>query len=111
MRPVFELAFGKRPQEELYDLSKDPDYMENVACKGEYSEIRADLSRRLMAVLREQDDPRVTESPPRFDRPPFAGPPSEEWQAEFLEWLATYDPGALAGMERLATSLPEHPNS
>ena len=82
VKPLFELGFGKRPQEELYDLRKDPDYMENVAYDSEYEQIRADLFSRLMAVLEEQDDPRVTESPPRFELPPYGGPVPEEWHAE-----------------------------
>ena len=82
VKPLFELGFGKRPQEELYDLRKDPDYMTNVAYDSEYEHIRADLYSRLMAVLQEQDDPRVTESPPRFEFPPYGGPVPEEWHAE-----------------------------
>ena len=75
-------ASASVPQEELYDLRKDPDYMQNVAYDSEYEQIRADLNSRLMAVLHEQDDPRVTESPPRFEFPPYGGPVPEEWHAE-----------------------------
>ena len=92
VKPLFQLGFGKRPQEELYDLRKDPDYMQNVAYESEYEQIRADLNSRLMSVLNEQNDPRLTESPPRFEQPPYAGPMSEEWQAENRRWLATRDP-------------------
>ena len=92
VKPLFQLGFGKRLQEELYDLRKDPDYMQNVAYESEYEQIRADLNCRLMAVLNEQNDPRLTESPPRFEQPPYAGPMSEEWQAENRRWLATRDP-------------------
>ena len=31
VRPLFEIAIGKRPLEELYDLRVDPDHMNNVA--------------------------------------------------------------------------------
>ena len=78
VRPLYELGFGKRPQEELYDLRNDPHYMNNVASDSEYEQVRADLNSRLMALLQEQDDPRLTESPPRFELPPYAGPVSEE---------------------------------
>jgi len=90
--PLFELGFGKRPQEELYDLRNDPHYMNNVANDSEYEQIRADLNSRLMALLQEQNDPRVTESPPRFEQPPFAGPLDDEWHAENMRWLASRDP-------------------
>ncbi len=80
--PLFWLGFGKRPQEELYDLKADPDYMTNVAGNPEYQAIRDGLNAELMQVLTEQQDPRMTESAVRFEREPFAGPVSDEWLME-----------------------------
>ncbi|MCL2741719.1 MAG: sulfatase [Oscillospiraceae bacterium] len=74
VRPLFELGFGKRPREELYDLRADADHMENLAGKAGYGEVADGLRNRLMAILREQNDPRVTESPCRFEEQPYAGP-------------------------------------
>lgn len=74
VRPLFELGFGKRPQEELFDLRTDPDYMNNLAQDPAYNAIRQQLHDRLMAQLRLQDDPRVTELPCRFEHAPYAGP-------------------------------------
>ena len=96
MKPLFELGFGKRPKEELYDLRKDPDYLQNVAYESEYEQIRADLHSRLMAVLNEQDDPRVTEDPSRFEFPPYGGPVPEEWHAENKRVLFAKDPRVYA---------------
>ena len=96
VKPLFELGFGKRPKEELYDLRNDPDYMVNVAYDDGYEHIRADLYSRLMAVLQEQDDPRVTESPPRFEFPPYGGPVPEEWHAENRKLLFEKDPRVYA---------------
>jgi hypothetical protein len=31
VEPLYQLGFGKRPREELYDLRKDPAYMHNVS--------------------------------------------------------------------------------
>lgn len=31
VEPLYQLGFGKRPREELYDLAKDPAYMNNVS--------------------------------------------------------------------------------
>jgi N-sulfoglucosamine sulfohydrolase len=80
--PLFDLAFGKRPLEELYDLRSDPDYMTNVAAEPAYQNERQELHDQLMQILKDQDDPRVTESPPRFELPPYAGPVSAEWKRE-----------------------------
>ena len=79
VEPLFQLGFGKRPSEELYDLRKDPDYITNVADDPDYVTIRSELKTQLMSLLRTQDDPRVVESPPRFEQAPFAGPVPEEW--------------------------------
>ena len=72
--------------------------MKNVAYDSEYEHIRADLNARLMAVLKEQDDPRIAESPPRFEQPPFAGPVPEEWDAENRRLLAARDPRLFANV-------------
>ena len=70
----FALGFGKRPQEELYDLRKDSHYMNNVADDPGYQETKKELHNQLMTVLREQNDPRVVEEPCRFEHAPYASP-------------------------------------
>ena len=78
----FDLGFGKRSQEELYDLRVDPHYMNNVADDPEYDAPKQEHHDRLMALLREQEDPRVVEEPCRFEHEPYAGkdPQREERQ-------------------------------
>jgi hypothetical protein len=73
VKPLFELGFGKRPYEELYDLRNDPDYMHNVADISEYADVKKELRDSLLDVLRTQLDPRVTELPCRFEHAPYAG--------------------------------------
>ena len=69
----FDLGFGKRPQEELYDLRTDPHYVHNLAQDPSYAEAKATLHTQLLTVLQEQNDPRVVELPCRFEHPPYAG--------------------------------------
>ena len=64
---------SQRPREELYDLRKDPHYMVNVATQPDYQRARRELEGRLLATLREQADPRLVESPPRFESFPYGG--------------------------------------
>ncbi|MEZ4712812.1 MAG: sulfatase [Caldilineaceae bacterium] len=78
VQPLFELGFGKRPQEELYDLRVDPHYMHNLAHNPEYDAVREELATQLMQVLRQQDDPRIMEEPCRFEHAPYAGPVADE---------------------------------
>ena len=77
VEPLFELGFGKRPREELYDLKRDPDYMKNVADDPAYDNVRGELEARLMKTLEEQDDPRLMEQPCRYEYEPYAGPPAQ----------------------------------
>ena len=74
VRALFEMGFGKFPAEELYDLDRDPHYLDNVAGDAAYADAREHLSARLLAALREQRDPRVTEPDCRFERSPYTDP-------------------------------------
>ncbi|GAB5562516.1 MAG: hypothetical protein SynsKO_41630 [Synoicihabitans sp.] len=68
----YELAFAKRPAEQLYDVRRDPHCVDDLGADPRYAEVRQKLRERLLAELRGQDDPRVSgtghvfESYPRF---------------------------------------------
>jgi N-sulfoglucosamine sulfohydrolase len=70
----YDYAFGKRPAEELFDLRKDPDQMHNVAGDSHYDAVRKELSARLLHILTEAGDPRVTGDKLTFERSPFTDP-------------------------------------
>ena len=76
VEPLYDLAFGKRPREELYDLNEDPDYMNNVADDPAYANVKRQLEGRLIALLEAQNDPRLMEQPCRYEYEPYAGPPA-----------------------------------
>jgi N-sulfoglucosamine sulfohydrolase len=73
VRKLFELAFGKRPAEELYDLQKDPAQLNNVAGRPQYAEIQEKLADALMAELKATRDPRVLGKGDIFDKYPYYG--------------------------------------
>ena len=79
IKPKFQLAFGKRPAEELYDLNSDPYYMNNVAEDPAYADTLKNLSNTLMGVLEKHGDPRITEEDCRFENSPYAGAISTDW--------------------------------
>lgn len=70
----YNYAFGKRPGEELFDLSKDPDQIKNVADDPAYAKTKQELAQRLMSTLMQVGDPRVTGDGLTFERPPFTDP-------------------------------------
>jgi len=73
VKPLFALAFGKHPAEELYDLAKDPDQLHNVAADPAYAAARKKLAAQLMAELRATADPRVLGKGDLFDAYPYGG--------------------------------------
>ena len=81
-REVFQIGFGKRPAEELYDVRNDPHHMKNLARDPDYTSRKQALSEKLEAVLREQNDPRMSEGSCRYDNAPFTDWPCPEETAE-----------------------------
>lgn len=73
LQALYDLSFGKRPAEELYDLRTDPHQLHNVANDPAYAQARERLSERLTALLREREDPRVTGTNPTLDRTEYFG--------------------------------------
>jgi len=70
----YEIAFGKRPEVELYDVRKDPDMINNLAGIPKFAKIKKKLADQMIKELTRARDPRVVENPPRFERPPFTNP-------------------------------------
>jgi Arylsulfatase A and related enzymes len=69
---IWELNFGRRPAEELYDLNRDPDCLQNLAADSAFSARRDRMREQLFAELRAQDDPRMAGEGEVFDRYPSA---------------------------------------
>jgi uncharacterized sulfatase len=57
--PFFEIAVGKRPQFELFELGKDPFCLVNLAGYPEYSEVEEEMKQVLINELEKSGDPRV----------------------------------------------------
>lgn len=73
IRPFFELNFGKRPEEELYDLRKDPFQISNVAEDSAYAESRRRLRSRVKQWMEATGDPRVDPEFDQWDDYPYFG--------------------------------------
>jgi arylsulfatase A-like enzyme len=77
-RRFFELAFVKRPAEELYDLTSDPRQLVNVAERADLAGAKAGLRSALDAWMRRTHDPRLDPADDRFDRFKYFGQPTRE---------------------------------
>lgn len=85
----WDLAFGKRPHEELYDVIADPDAMNNLADHSAYQDILKQLSFRMDSVMQATGDPRRNNENCIFDKPPFTNV-SEPILKEQQEYNARY---------------------
>jgi hypothetical protein len=65
---LYQLAAGKRPGRELYDLLKDPFQMSNVAAEPSYAQTMERLDAQLTAELKSSGDPRAHGRGDEFDR-------------------------------------------
>ena len=72
-KKYFELAFGKRPTEELYDHAYATDQTQNVAPQAKYSAVRETLCTRLDQRLLELEDPRALGRDFPWDNQPYYG--------------------------------------
>lgn len=69
----WQVNFGKRPSEELYELGEDPYCMRNLADSEEFKDIKSKLSDEMTKILTEQEDPRILGSGDIFDHYEYAG--------------------------------------
>lgn len=71
---LFFLGFGRRPEEQLYAIGKDPWCLHDLSRNPRYAPVLEAMRARLEKLLRDQEDPRVIgggevfESYPRFGR-------------------------------------------
>jgi arylsulfatase A-like enzyme len=67
----FQLVFGKRPAEELYDLAKDPGQVRNVASDPAYAGMLRQLRRRVTGWMEATGDPRARGDTDFWDLAPY----------------------------------------
>ena len=61
IKPLFDLAFSKRPEYELYNIKEDPFQMNNLSQVDEYKPVFEALLSKLNTYLVKTNDPRETE--------------------------------------------------
>lgn len=98
----YDLAFGKRPEEELYNIISDSECLINLAENPEYQDIKNELWISMQDYLKKTGDPRIMGNGSIFDDyvvQKFALQPSS-WQAyldgrwelpAFMDWRVYID--------------------
>ncbi len=82
---LWEMNFGKRPGEELYNIVADPECVKNIAGMPEYDRIKRKLHDFLVNKLTEQDDPRIKGNGDIFDNYPYAEDRNRHFHERFMK--------------------------
>ncbi len=97
VKKLYEQAFLKRPEHELFDLKNDPYQMVNLAYDSNYTPVMNNLIVKLNDYLIQTKDPRVTGKLENWDELPYyqendwIGKPRKEAQEKFgLEEAYSY---------------------
>ncbi len=96
----YELSFGKRVPDELYDLRKDPEGVNNLAGELVHAKTLDELRTRMMTMLRQEQDPRALGESAIFDTYKYVGARGKAYdtwikaQEEKLAALSAKSPAA-----------------
>lgn len=83
-KKYWQWAFGKRGQEELYQISADRDCLKNLVDDPRYAERKSQLKSQLFAELEKQGDPRMSGEGHVFDEYPYAGAGQRGFYERFM---------------------------
>ncbi len=77
----FNLAFGKRPEEELYHIIDDPYCMHNMAHTKSGKARCSKFRTQLQTIMHHTEDPRAFGKGNEFDTHPYVGNDHHSWKA------------------------------
>ena len=80
----WDLNFGKRPAEELYRISSDPECLDNLIGEKEFSEIKAILVEQMTDELTKENDPRIMGNGDIFGKYPYAEDATRNFYNRFM---------------------------
>lgn len=84
----FNLSYGKRPAEELYNVKDDPFQINNLVDNPKFAKIKQTISKTLDDYLAHTKDPRHLGNPEVFENAPFYGPHGIETEGmDYETWL------------------------
>ncbi len=80
----WNINFGKRPAEELYNIEVDPDCMNNLSENKKYEEIKNNLHLLITKELKREGDPRILGNGHIFDTYPYARTDMQNFYERFM---------------------------
>jgi arylsulfatase A-like enzyme len=83
-KKYWQLCFGRRGEEELYNVRRDPECLRNLIDNPEHKALVDELKEKLFEELKEQGDPRMVGKGEVFDGYPYAGA-QRDFHARFMK--------------------------
>jgi hypothetical protein len=80
----WDLSFGFRSSDELYDIGKDPACVDNLANNAGYRSLMQNLMNLMFDELRAQEDPRVSGNGDIFDKYPYADNSTKDFYNRYM---------------------------
>ena len=79
----WQLSFGKRPAEEMFDVGSDAECLHNLAAEAGYEKLKDEMSKQLMRELKQQQDPRMFGQGHVFDEYTYANEGTRNFYERF----------------------------
>ena len=92
----YDLAFGKRQADELYDIRRDPECVNNLANDLAFAQTLDELRYTMMRLLKEDGDPRAAGKGDDFEPLKYLGGRTKGYET----WLKAQEAGPLAELQR-----------
>ena len=80
----WNLSFGLRGDEELYNITKDPECINNLVNNAGFNNIKQDLQLELFKELVKQNDPRIKGNGDIFDSYPYANEAQRDFYKRYM---------------------------
>lgn len=80
----WDMNFGKRVAEELYQISADPECLKNLADSAEFSAIKEKLVQQMTDELTKEGDPRIMGNGDIFDTYPYSEDNTRNFYNRFM---------------------------
>lgn len=80
----WDLCFGKRPAEEMFNVSVDPDCVNNLATTLADADLKAALKKQMITELKAQGDPRMFGKGDVFDNYPYSGKSTDKFYERYM---------------------------
>lgn len=91
----YDLCFGKRPADELYDIKRDPECVNNLAEDLAYSQTLDEMRYTMMRLLKEDGDPRAVGKGEDFEALKYVGSRAKGYDT----WMKVQEAGVLAELQ------------